>query len=105
MELAVAPSLHRPSSAAGSDPLVALFAPYVERSVVGMLDPGRIDMVAEDLRAVQRRRAPLEDLWAHQPCGLGCWSPIAMVPTTGGRVTSGRLLWRICGRTIQARFG
>ena len=56
MELAVAPSLHRPSSAAGSDPLVALFAPYVERSVVGMLDPGRIDMVAEDLRAVQRRR-------------------------------------------------
>ena len=56
MELAVAPSLHRPLSPAGSDPLVALFAPYVERSVVGMLDPDRINMLAEDLRAVQRQR-------------------------------------------------
>lgn len=56
MKLAVTPALHRPSSPADGEPLLAKFAPYVERSVVAMLDPDRIDMVAEDLRAVQRRR-------------------------------------------------
>lgn len=56
MELAVAPALHRPSSPASGEPLVAKFASYVERSVVTLLDPDRIDMLAEDLRAVQRRR-------------------------------------------------
>ncbi len=56
MELAVAPALHRPSSPASGEPLVEKFARYVERSVVTLLDPDRIDMLAEDLRAVQRRR-------------------------------------------------
>lgn len=57
MTLAIAPTLYRPSPASRPDPLVERFAPFVERSVLAMLDPDRIDALAEDLRVVQRHRA------------------------------------------------
>lgn len=56
MELALAPILYRPSPSLKPDPLLDLFAPYVERSVLGMLDPDRIDALAEDMGVVQRHR-------------------------------------------------
>lgn len=57
MNLAIAPTLYRPSPASRPDPLVDRFAPFVEQSVLAMLDPDRIDALAEDLRVVQRHRA------------------------------------------------
>lgn len=57
MNLAIAPTLYRPPPASRPDPLVDRFAPFVEQSVLAMLDPDRIDALAEDLRVVQRHRA------------------------------------------------
>lgn len=56
MELALAPTLYRPSPSSKPDPLRDLFVPHVERSVLSMLDPDRIDALAEDMRVVQRHR-------------------------------------------------
>jgi putative transposase len=56
MGLALAPTLYRPPPSSKPDPLGDLFAPHVERSVLSMLDPDRIDALAEDMRVVQRHR-------------------------------------------------
>ncbi len=54
MQLATAPTLYRPPPRTKPDPLRERFAPCVERSVLAMLDPERIDALAEDMRVVQR---------------------------------------------------
>lgn len=67
MELALAPTLYRPPTPSKPDPLRDLFAPYVEHSVLSMLDPDRIDGLAEDMRVVQRHRVHHSGLLV---CGL-----------------------------------
>jgi hypothetical protein len=57
MELAIVPRLHRrlrPSG--GADPLQEKLARHVEQSVVAMLDPDRIEAMAEDMRLFERKR-------------------------------------------------
>jgi hypothetical protein len=57
MELAVVPRLHRrlrPEKA--PDPLQKQLARHVEQSVAAMLDPDRIEAIAEDMRLVERKR-------------------------------------------------
>jgi hypothetical protein len=57
MELAVVPRLHRrlrPASA--PDPLQQKLAQHVEQSVLDLLDPDRLEALAEDLRVIQRKR-------------------------------------------------
>ena len=66
MELTIAPLLYRPPPPK-PDPLRDLFAAYVERSVLSMLDPDRIDALAEDMRVVQRHRVHHSGLLV---CGL-----------------------------------
>jgi putative transposase len=56
MDLALAPTLYRPTPSSTPNPLRDRFAPHVERSVLSMLDPDRIDALAEDMRVVQRHR-------------------------------------------------
>jgi len=56
MELALAPTLYCPAPSSTPDPLRDLFAPHVEHAVLSMLDPDRIDALAEDMRVVQRHR-------------------------------------------------
>lgn len=56
MELAIAPTLYRPAASTMGSPLRERFVPYVERSVLSMLDPDRIDAKAEDMRVVRRHR-------------------------------------------------
>lgn len=56
MELALAPTLYRPPPPSRVDPLRDRFSPYVERSVLSIMDPDRIDALAEDMRVVQRHR-------------------------------------------------
>ena len=56
MELALAPTLYRPALSTKASPVRDLFVPYVEHSVLSMLDPDRIDAQAEDMRLVQRHR-------------------------------------------------
>ena len=56
MDLALAPTLYRPPPSATPDPLADRFAPYVERAALAMLDPDRIDALAEDMRVVRRHR-------------------------------------------------
>ena len=56
MKLALAPTLYRPVLATKASPVRDLFVPYVEQSVLSMLDPDRIDAQAEDMRLVQRHR-------------------------------------------------
>jgi putative transposase len=56
MDLALSPTLYRPPPSTTSDPLADRFAPYVERAALAMLDPDRIDALAEDMRVVQRHR-------------------------------------------------
>ena len=57
MELALAPALYRPTQPpSDSAALRDRFAPHVERSVLSVMDPDRIDALAEDMRVVQRHR-------------------------------------------------
>lgn len=56
MDLAVAPSQYQSRPRLSPTPLVERFTPHVERSLLAMLDPDRIEMLAEDMRIVQRRR-------------------------------------------------
>jgi Transposase DDE domain len=57
MQLAVVPPLHRPlRSEIAPDPLLDRLARHVESSVLSMLDPDRIEAVAEDMRIVERHR-------------------------------------------------
>jgi Transposase DDE domain len=57
MELAIVPRLHRGlRSEGGPDPLQEKLARHVEHSVVAMLDPDRIEALAEDMRLFERKR-------------------------------------------------
>lgn len=57
MELAIVPRLHRRlRPEGGSDPLQKKLARHVEQSVMAMLDPDRIEALAEDMRLVERKR-------------------------------------------------
>jgi hypothetical protein len=57
MELAIVPRLHRRlRPAGGPDPLQEKLARHVEESVVAMLDPDRIEAIAEDMRLFERKR-------------------------------------------------
>lgn len=56
MELALAPTLYRPPSPSKPDPLRDRFSAYIERSVLSVMDPDRIDALAEDMRVVERHR-------------------------------------------------
>jgi hypothetical protein len=57
MDLAIVPRFHRPQHAeVAADPLRDRFAKHVEESVLGMLDPDRIEAMAEDMRLVRRHR-------------------------------------------------
>ena len=67
MQLATTPTFYRPPPTTKPDPLRVRFAPYVERSVLDMLDPERIDALAEDMRVVKRHRKHHSGLLV---CGL-----------------------------------
>jgi hypothetical protein len=57
MQLAVVPRLHRRLRAESrADPLQDKLARYVEQSVAAMLDPDRIEALAEDMRLFERKR-------------------------------------------------
>jgi hypothetical protein len=57
MDLAVVPRLRRPLRPENApDPLREQLAAYVEHSVLDLLDPERIEALAEDMRLVQRKR-------------------------------------------------
>jgi hypothetical protein len=57
MDLAIVPPLRRSlRSERGPDPLQEKLARHVEQSVVTMLDPDRIEALAEDMRLVERKR-------------------------------------------------
>lgn len=57
MELAVVPRLSRRLRPAGApDPLQEKLAQHVEQSVLDLLDPDRIEALAEDLRVIERKR-------------------------------------------------
>lgn len=57
MDLALVPPLHRPLRPEGSpDPLRDRLAQHVERSVLDLLDPDRIEALAEDMRIIERKR-------------------------------------------------
>src|SRR5258708_6135272 len=57
MDLAVVPRLHRRvRSEGGADPLQEKLARHVEQSVIAMLDPDRIEALAEDMRLFERKR-------------------------------------------------
>lgn len=57
MELAVVPRLHRSLRAeVAPDPLRDRLARHVESSVLSLLDPDRIEAIAEDMRIVERHR-------------------------------------------------
>lgn len=57
MELAIAPPLRRPlRPECAPDPLRDRLAEHVEASVLEMLDPDRIEALAEDMRIIERKR-------------------------------------------------
>lgn len=57
MDLAVVPRLHRRLRPEGTpDPLHDRLARHVEQSVLAMLDPDRIEALAEDMRLIERKR-------------------------------------------------
>ena len=57
MDLAFVPRLHRRvRSEGGADPLQEKLARHVEQSVAAMLDPDRIEALAEDMRLFERKR-------------------------------------------------
>lgn len=66
MDLAVVPALRRARRPERRpDPLQARLATVVEESVLGLLDPDRIEAIGEDLRVIQRHRV-------HHPGLLVC---------------------------------
>src|SRR5438477_1947676 len=57
MDLAIIPRFHRPLRREGTaDPLEARLAGVIAASALRLLDPDRIDALAEDLRVIERRR-------------------------------------------------
>lgn len=57
MDLAVLPQRWTPWHGRGApDPVLSQLADAVERSALGMLDPERVQALAEDMRVVERRR-------------------------------------------------
>lgn len=94
MQLAVAPRLHRrlrPEVA--PDPLLDRLAPHVESSVLSLLDPDRIEALAEDMRIVERHRVHHSGLVV---CAL-VLSAFERSTDTEGRLLDARLTYQTLG--------
>jgi putative transposase len=108
MELARLPTLYRPTLPSKPNPVRERFVPYVEQSVLAMLDPDRIDALAEDMRVVQRHRVHHSGLLvcalvlsAFQPSEVeGRWLDAASVYRELGGPETGMTSIRNIGRKM-----
>lgn len=94
MDLALVPPLHRPLRPEGSpDPLRDRLAQHVERSVLDMLDPDRIEALAEDMRIIERKRVHHAGLLV---CAL-VLSAFERSTDTAGRLLDARITYTLLG--------
>lgn len=94
MQLALVPPLRRPlRSETQPDPLRDLLAEHIEQSVLSMLDPDRIDALAQDMGAVQRQRTHHSGLIV---CAL-ILSALQRSTDTEGRLLDARRTYEMLG--------
>ena len=94
MELAVIPALHRPLRAeCAPDPLRDRLASCVEEATLSMLDPDRIEAMAEDMRIIERKRVHHGGLVV---CAF-VLSALERSTDTEGRLLDARLAYQALG--------
>lgn len=100
MELALVPTLRRPlRPETQPDPLRDRLAEHIEQSVVAMLDPDRIEALAEDMGAVKRKRT-------HHPGLLVCafiLSAFERSTDTEGRLLDARRTYEMLGGPVSGK--
>lgn len=102
MQLAVLPQLRRPLRPESKpDPLRDRLAAVVESSVVELLDPDRIEALAEDMRLLQRRRVHHVGLVA---CAL-VLSALERSTDTQGRLLDAQRVYEALGGPVGAPSG
>lgn len=100
MQLALVPPLHRPlRSETQPDPLQDLLAEHIELSVAAMLDPDRIEALAQDMGAVERQRTHHAGLIV---CAL-ILSALQRSTDTEGRLLDARRTYEMLGGSASGK--